>query len=106
MKRCTYCLKYKNESDFNKCISNKDGLQSRCRICHNELKKEFIKNNPHALSKSIIQYDLEGNFIREWPSASEASRQLNIGISEISRMCLKRRNIKSVGGFKWEYTED
>lgn len=49
----------------------------------------------------IIQYDLSGNFIREWKSQQEASIQLNIGISNIN-VCLKNK-VTFSGGFVWKY---
>lgn len=52
-------------------------------------------------SKKIHQLDMEGNFIKEYPSAKEASRQLNISHEAI---CYCARGItKSSGGFIWSY---
>ena len=44
------------------------------------------------ISKPIIQYDLEGNFIKEWGSATMASRTLGFNQGQISRCC---RGIRS-----------
>lgn len=52
-------------------------------------------------SKPVNQYDLNGNFIRQWPAASEAARQLNTFQSSISSCC--NGKIMSCSGFKWEY---
>lgn len=38
-----------------------------------------------ARLKPIIQYDLKGNFIAEWPSVSEAAKQLKMSTSNICR---------------------
>ena len=48
------------------------------------------------LSKPILQYDLEGNFIQEWPSIKEAASSLNLRFStEISRCCRgEKRQVK------------
>ena len=45
-------------------------------------------------TKAILQYDLDGNFLREFYSVSEASRVLDISIGSILD-CLKRRTNKS-----------
>ena len=37
--------------------------------------------------KPIIQYDLEGNLIREWSSAKEAAETLGIKIQNITACC-------------------
>lgn len=52
-------------------------------------------------SKIVIQCDLQGNEIREWPSAKEAHRELDI--SHITAVCRGER--KWAGGFKWKYRD-
>lgn len=42
-----------------------------------------------AKSKPILQYDLEGNFIREFDSSAEAGRVLNIQYKDIHACCKK-----------------
>ena len=54
-----------------------------------------------ANSKKILQFTKSGEFIREWPSMSEASRQLKINCGSIWRCC--RGKLKSAGGFVWRY---
>ena len=54
-----------------------------------------------ALSKKILQFTKSGEFIREWPSLSEAMRQT--GIRNICRCC--RGITKSAGGYIWRYAE-
>lgn len=53
------------------------------------------------LSKSVLQYDLYGNFIAEFPSASEVKRQLGFSQVCISRCCRGER--KSSHGYIWKY---
>ncbi len=52
-------------------------------------------------SKPIIQYTIDGKFISEYKSATEAERQTGINKSNISKCCLGKR-IKA-GGFIWKY---
>lgn len=54
-------------------------------------------------SKTIIQYDLEGNFIKEWFNAVQAGKELNIGSSHISSAARENTITKTAGGFKWKY---
>ena len=68
--------------------------------------KKFLKKNvgTHArkkLSKKVIQYSLDGEFIKEFSSCIEAAKTLNIGQGNISNVCAGRS--KSAGGFKWAY---
>lgn len=62
---------------------------------------EINENSRKDKEKAILQYDLEGNFIREWKSLKIASEKTNQSSSNISQ-CLKD-NQKSAGGFIWRY---
>ena len=54
--------------------------------------------------KKVIQYDLDGSFIRVWDSITEASRTLNIQHPCISDCC--RGKQKTAGGFIWKYATE
>ena len=56
-----------------------------------------------ALSIPILQYTKDNIFVKEWRSAREASRSLNITQSNISMCCSGRRNY--AGGFIWKFKE-
>lgn len=53
--------------------------------------------------KPILQYSLDGEFIREWKSLSEASKELQLSISCLSYVLNGKRNRKQTGGFVWRY---
>ena len=55
----------------------------------------------HHRSKPIIQYDKDGNFIREWECANDVERVLGISNKHIGSVCLGKR--KSCGGYIWKY---
>lgn len=55
-----------------------------------------LKQRP---SKSICQYDREGNFVREYPSVKDAARAMNITPGAISFSMQK--TTRTAGGFKW-----
>ena len=54
-----------------------------------------------ARSKKILQFTKSGEFIREWPSMRETSRQLKINCSNICQCCNGKR--KYAGGYVWKY---
>ena len=63
------------------------------------LKKGYIKlGKSGPPKKPILQYSKEGEFIREWPSASDVQFVNRKSIVE----CLSGRN-KTAGGFVWKY---
>jgi group I intron endonuclease len=51
--------------------------------------------------KPILQYNLQGNFIKEWVSGSEIQKTLNISHGNIVKCC--RGLKKQIGGFIWKY---
>lgn len=59
------------------------------------------ENLSKAKSIPVIQYDLQGNFIKEWNSAKQAGTELKIDASDICSC--RRGKRKSVGGFVWKY---
>jgi len=56
-----------------------------------------------AKSKQVNQYDLAGNFIKTWESATEIERQLGFAQGNISNCCNGKR--KSAYGFIWRFNE-
>lgn len=60
-----------------------------------------MKNNKS--SKAILQYDLQGNFIKEWVGAAEIERQLGIPHSNIGRTC--KGKYKQSHGYIWKFKE-
>jgi len=49
--------------------------------------------------KSVLQFDLDGYFIKEWESQAEANRQTRV--NNITYCC--RGKHKTAGGFIWKY---
>ena len=49
-------------------------------------------------NKPILQYDLDGNFVREWSSATDVSKEAQENICN----CLKGR-YKTAYGYIWKY---
>ena len=66
--------------------------------------KKSLSIKPHYLAKALQQYDLDGNFIKEWKGTKLPSEQLHIHRSGI-RNCLVGI-AKSAGGFIWKYKQN
>ena len=65
----------------------------------------LVKRYPNSFSKAVLQYSIDGRFIKEWPSATDAS--LGLGkkiIAGIGMVCKGKR--KTAGGFIWKYKEE
>lgn len=76
----------------------------KCREAHlgKRLSEEAIAKRTAKQVKTIYQYDLDGNLIKEWDSVKQAGEALGINRPSISN-CLKGR-YKSAGGFIWRYS--
>ena len=59
------------------------------------------KGKNHPISKSVKQYDLEGNFIKEYGSAHIASQETNVCYASIKKCRCKKQ--KTAGGYIWTY---
>lgn len=66
--------------------------------------KESIRRHYDSTLKKVNQYDLNGNFIKEWKSSVEASNELKINNSNINLVCKGVR--KKAGGFMWKYDDN
>lgn len=65
----------------------------------NSLTRKRIKNNGHQ--KKVYQYDLKGNFLKEFDSITEASESVNAQVCQISACCQGR--VQSSNGFQWSF---
>lgn len=61
------------------------------------------KLNRKDCSKAILQFDLQGNLIAEYPSVCEAYRTLGINNKNICAVLKGKRG--TAGGFKWKYKD-
>jgi hypothetical protein len=62
---------------------------------------ETFKARNDSRKKEVIQYNLNGNQLARYPSASEASRKTGVSKTCISRCCRGERENSS--GFIWKY---
>lgn len=55
-------------------------------------------------SQGVKQYDINGNFIREYETITQASQVTGVNLSKISAVCKGKR--KTSGGYVWKYSND
>ena len=79
----------------------KIGLKSKPYQELNPMFKKYGKL--HHKSKPVIQYDLDGNFIKKWENSYEVQREYGYRQSNISECCLGKR--KTAYKYKWKYEE-
>lgn len=93
-------------NDSKQLISVKNSKPKPKGFMSNELKKKISQSNK-GISRNkgkkmnvrvIVQYDLQGNFIKEWSSIKEANEKIK---GDIHACCKEKQ--KTAGGFKWKY---
>lgn len=62
-------------------------------------KENLLKYAVESLKKKVIQLTLDGEYVSEYESMSEAERQTGINHRNISMVCSGKR--KTAGGYKW-----
>lgn len=59
----------------------------------------YIRKSP--LQKPVLQFGIDGKFIAEYESLTEAARQTGVSINGICLCCKGQRQIS--GNFQWRY---
>jgi len=73
-------------------------------VCKTEEHTKLKQSLASPKRKSILQYDLEGNFIKEWNCMNDASKKLKISVGDLTNVCKNRQ--KTAGKFQWFYYYD
>lgn len=68
------------------------------------LTEEDIRMRANKCKKPIIQYSVEGEFMREWDSATDAASFYNTNKVNITKCCLGKN--KTSIGYIWKYKEE
>lgn len=100
-----------NHIDGNKQNNKVDNLE----FCTNEYNMKeawrlglrdniYKKGKEHFRSVKVNQYDLHGNFIRNWECIKDIERELGFDNRNISACCRHKRNVAY--GYIWRYIED
>lgn len=76
------------------------------KILSEETKNKVSNSIKELQGRKILQYDLDGNKIKEWDCIVDAAKQLNIDKANIGHCCSHKENHNSAGGFIWRYIED
>jgi predicted transcriptional regulator len=75
-----------------------------CEYDRHESAKRSSKLTIQSTKKRVIQLTKDNEFIKEWESIADASRNLNAQRAGIIMVC--KRKMNSSAGFKWCYADD
>ena len=86
-------INHRDENKANNCLQNLEWCDAKYNINYG------TRND--KIKKPILQYDLDGNFIREWKCAYDVGKEVQANIVN----CLKGR-CKTAYNYIWKYKED
>lgn len=91
------------EFNKNKIVSQqtKERVSNTLKQIGHKPSRKCIEESIKILRKPVIQLDLEGNFIKEFSSITEACKELNMATGNLSKVC--KNESRSLKGFKWKY---
>ena len=72
---------------------------------NDEIPKNIGKHKITIVNKPVLQYSLEGKFLKLWSSATEAANVLNLCNKKISACCCRKER-KTTEGFIWKFKEN
>lgn len=92
-------VNHKDENPQNNSVHNLEWCDSRYNKNYGTARERMSEK----LSKPVLQYTLDGEFVREWISATEAGRN-GFSQSSINNCCLGKA--KTHKGFRWSYKKE
>ena len=95
-------INHKDENPLNSHVDNLEWCDAKYNVNYGEGNKKRAKSH----SKPIIQYTLDGEFVREWESATEAALITGYPQSGINNCCLHKPKYNSCKGYLWKYKND
>ena len=93
-------VNHKDENSMNNIVSNLEWCDSTYNNNYGNCKRKISEAN----SIKINQYDMDGNFIKQWLGINNIERCLKINKGNICMCCKGKRN--NAGGYKWKYTQE
>lgn len=97
-------INHKDENKSNNCVNNLEYCTCQYNCTYNNLHiRRGLKSRNNKMSKKIYQLNENNKILKEYPSISEASRQVNVSFQAISD-CLNGKQ-KHSAGYKWKYVE-
>lgn len=97
-------VNHKDENKLNNSVDNLEWCDAQYNCNYGTRTERLSKSQINGKrSKIVIQYNLDGTFVREWPSTMECERNgyKNTGIS---KCCNGKR--KTAKGFIWAYKNE
>lgn len=98
-------VNHKDENPSNNNVNNLEWCTREYNLNYSTAKERRVKKltNRKDLSKPVLQYDKNGNFIEEYPSLMDAERKTGVFHSNIGKVC--KGKYRTYGGYVWKYKQ-
>lgn len=96
------CVNHKDENKFNNRVENLEWCTYRY---NNEYGTALERNKETNSTKHILQYDMDGNFIKEWLSSRDIERVEGYKRKSISKCCNGKPYFKTAYGYIWKFKQ-
>ena len=96
------CVNHKDENKQNNNVSNLEWCSAQYNNTYGtRIERVAEKTTNGKCSKPVLQFDLNGNLIKEWKSINECGRKNGFNKGGICKCCQGKQ--KTYKGFLWEY---
>lgn len=98
-------VNHRDEDKTNNHISNLEYCDRKYNVNYGTRNRRIsTKLTNGKMSKQVLQYTKDGDFVKEWSSVHEINRQKGYDCSHIFKCCSNKR--KSAYGFIWKYKKE
>ena len=97
-------INHKDENKENNYYKNLEWCNNKYNVNYGKRNEKARKSIIKIKGRKVNQYDLQGNFIKQYSSINGASRQFNRKGNNIRACC--KGNQKTAYGYKWKYADE
>lgn len=92
-------VNHKDENPLNNSVGNLEFCDRKYNVNYGTGNQRRAK----TLSRTVYQYTMDGELVKEWKSLMEIERSMGFSVGNISQCCNGQR--KTAYGYKWTYNK-